>query len=280
MMLFLGAGASKRFGIKTMKEMSKKFEDEVDKLPDVEKVLYSIIRDNLHSNNLEYILTVLNDLANPSNPTGCFIASLSVTDNITSTLTSILKSVRLIAPISEESIKEMGNTLANVLSRIYGQLFEILKIKSSIIFDIFTTNYDLIIAFTASGSVGFGDDYVWNPKGYDEIIEYANNKDIPTLRDYEGKSILDASGNDIENYLGDWYIRKVLNSAKSDVRPALVAFKKFFKFLYEKRKSDELLDFGFAGGRDEYLVRHGVGIAWFSITKRGKKIFEVLAQKE
>ena len=56
------------------------------------------------------------------------------------------------------------------------------------------------------------------------------------LRGYEGKSILDASGNDIENYLGDWYIRKVLNSAKSDVRPALVAFKKFFKFLYEKQK--------------------------------------------
>jgi hypothetical protein len=56
------------------------------------------------------------------------------------------------------------------------------------------------------------------------------------LRDYEGKSLSDASGNDIENYLGDWYIRKVLNSAKSDVRPILVAFKKFFKFLYEKRK--------------------------------------------
>ena len=56
------------------------------------------------------------------------------------------------------------------------------------------------------------------------------------LMDYEGKNLLDASGNDIENYLGDWYIRKVLNSSKSDVRPALVAFKKFFKFLYEKRK--------------------------------------------
>ena len=54
------------------------------------------------------------------------------------------------------------------------------------------------------------------------------------LRDYEGKNLLDASGNDIENYLGDWYIRKVLNSSKSDVRPALVTFKKFFKFLNER----------------------------------------------
>ncbi len=59
------------------------------------------------------------------------------------------------------------------------------------------------------------------------------------LRDYEGKSLLDASGNDIENYLGDWYIQRVLNSSKSDVRPALVAFKKFFKFLYETRKIDK-----------------------------------------
>jgi len=56
------------------------------------------------------------------------------------------------------------------------------------------------------------------------------------LRDYEDKSLLDASGMDIENYLGDWYIRKVLNSTKSDVRAILVAFKKFFKFLYETRE--------------------------------------------
>jgi hypothetical protein len=59
------------------------------------------------------------------------------------------------------------------------------------------------------------------------------------LKDYEGKSILDASGKDIENYLGDWYIRKVLNSTKSDVHPILVAFKKFFKFLYEKREIEK-----------------------------------------
>ena len=56
------------------------------------------------------------------------------------------------------------------------------------------------------------------------------------LRDYEGKSLLDASGSDIEGYLGDWYIRKVLNSSKSDIRAILVAFKKFFKFLYEKQE--------------------------------------------
>jgi hypothetical protein len=56
------------------------------------------------------------------------------------------------------------------------------------------------------------------------------------LRDYEDKSLLDASGMNIESYLGDWYIRKVLNSSKSDIRSILAAFKKFFKFLYEKQE--------------------------------------------
>lgn len=59
------------------------------------------------------------------------------------------------------------------------------------------------------------------------------------LRDYGGKSLLDASGRDIENYLGDWYIRKVMNSSKSNVRAILVAFKKFFKFLFEKGKIEK-----------------------------------------
>ena len=56
------------------------------------------------------------------------------------------------------------------------------------------------------------------------------------LRDYEDKSLLDASGMDIMSYLGDWYIWKVLSSSKSDIRAILVAFKKFFKFLYEKQE--------------------------------------------
>ncbi|RJS82208.1 hypothetical protein CW713_05350, partial [Methanophagales archaeon] len=41
-----------------------------------------------------------------------------------------------------------------------------------------------------------------------------------------------------------------------------------------------LLDFGFPAGRNEYSVRHGYGIAWFSISKFGKKIFDVLVHKE
>ena len=63
MMLFLGAGASKPFGIKTMEEMSREFEDKVKRFPADERELYQSIRNNLGTNNLEDILTVLNDLS-------------------------------------------------------------------------------------------------------------------------------------------------------------------------------------------------------------------------
>ena len=51
---------------------------------------------------------------------------------------------------------------------------------------------------------------------------------------YEEKSLLEVTGSDIEDYLGNWYIQKVWNSSKSDVRSILVAFKKFCKFLHER----------------------------------------------
>lgn len=63
MRLFLGAGASKPFGIKTMEEMSIEFWDKVKWFPADERELYQSIRNNLGTNNLEDILTVLNDLS-------------------------------------------------------------------------------------------------------------------------------------------------------------------------------------------------------------------------
>ena len=61
---------------------------------------------------------------------------------------------------------------------------------------------------------------------------------------YEGKSLLEVTGSDIEDYLGNWYIRKVFGSGRSDVRSILVAFKKFFKFLHEcgNLEEEELKD--------------------------------------
>ncbi|MCK4736609.1 MAG: hypothetical protein KAT65_29415, partial [Methanophagales archaeon] len=61
MMLFLGAGASKPVGIPTMKEMSEEFENTTDLTKD-ERELYLDIKNTVYSDNLEDILTVLNDL--------------------------------------------------------------------------------------------------------------------------------------------------------------------------------------------------------------------------
>jgi hypothetical protein len=56
---------------------------------------------------------------------------------------------------------------------------------------------------------------------------------------YEEKSLLEVTGSDIEDYLGNWYIRKVFGSGRSDVRSILVAFKKFYKFLHERGNLEE-----------------------------------------
>lgn len=56
---------------------------------------------------------------------------------------------------------------------------------------------------------------------------------------YEEKSLLEVTSSDIEDYLGNWYIRKVFGSGRSDVRSILVAFKKFFKFLHERGNLEE-----------------------------------------
>ena len=249
-MLFLGAGASKRFGIKTMDEMSREFENNVDRLlndaveeQSTEKQLYQEIRNTLGTNDLEDILTVLNDLSeevrNPSvkflksslikwmpliplkNMQGRviarekFIPSIFVEVGVAKKL-----QLKIIRFIKENCVlKEEEEKLRDII-RVYDQLFEILKCNSSSIFDIFTTNYDLIIekyydlltqecnlfskkydyvenlrrisytdgffsiAFTASGgSIDIADGYyAWNPKRYAEIIRYANNKDIPTIK--------------------------------------------------------------------------------------------------
>ena len=59
------------------------------------------------------------------------------------------------------------------------------------------------------------------------------------LAGYAEKSLLDVTDADIEGYLGNWYIRKVWDSSKSDVRPILVAFKKFYTFLHERGSVEE-----------------------------------------
>ena len=66
-------------------------------------------------------------------------------------------------------------------------------------------------------------------KHADEVEFFALNY----LLGYEESDLLEVTGMDIEDYLGNWYIRKVACS-RSDVRQTLVAFRKFYRFLYEK----------------------------------------------
>jgi hypothetical protein len=56
---------------------------------------------------------------------------------------------------------------------------------------------------------------------------------------YEGKSLLEVTSTDIEDYLGNWYTRKVWGSGGSDAHSILVAFKKFYKFLHERGSVEE-----------------------------------------
>ena len=56
---------------------------------------------------------------------------------------------------------------------------------------------------------------------------------------YEGKSLLEVTSTDIEDYLGNWYIRKIWGSGRSDARSILAVFKKFYKFLHERGNVEE-----------------------------------------
>ncbi len=55
----------------------------------------------------------------------------------------------------------------------------------------------------------------------------------------EEKNLLEVTDRDIDDYLGNWYIRKVWGGGKSEVRPILIAFKKFYKFLHERGSVDK-----------------------------------------
>ncbi|MEA3282851.1 MAG: site-specific integrase [Euryarchaeota archaeon] len=62
------------------------------------------------------------------------------------------------------------------------------------------------------------------------------------LAGYGLGTLPEVTGVDIENYLGDWYIRKVASS-KSDILRIPVSFKKFYRFLHEKgHLTDEELE--------------------------------------
>lgn len=268
-MLFLGAGASKQFGLKTMKEMSEIFESEAN-LTSEERELYSDIRTTLKSNNLERILTVVHDLCvlkvvdveereivlsiHSKNPSvvyfestlqWCFdkLPKISTEQSITKNSTfedwvkyqnAMQQKLRQILntnfAISLKSkildfikkncaLKEEEKRLPDIYG-VYKRLFEIMKFTPCQLFDIFTTNYDLVIEkyhgchfneeydyrekvrhFTYRSRISFTDgfllrtfedncltfkdefdDNVWDPEKYDAVLSNGNSEDIPTLR--------------------------------------------------------------------------------------------------
>ncbi len=54
------------------------------------------------------------------------------------------------------------------------------------------------------------------------------------LHQYEEMHLLDVEGFTIEDFLGNWYIRKVLSSNKGEIVEILTSFKKFYKFLLDQ----------------------------------------------
>ena len=117
------------------------------------------------------------------------------------------------------TLKEEEKRLTDIY-RVYKRLFKILKFNPCAIFDIFTTNYDLVIEkyhehhfteeydyskkshfFSYNSRISFTDgfllrtfedncltfkdefdDNVWDPKKYDDVLSNDNSEDIPTLR--------------------------------------------------------------------------------------------------
>ena len=161
MMLFLGAGASKQFGIPTMKEMSEEFENKANEFTDDEKELCQSIRNELGTNNLENILTVLNDLREESgNPSVEYLKSLinkavgpifspfGVRKEIKKSMfipkLDLLEKlwINLIYSIKENCVVREDK---QKISKIYDNLFRIIGNYHSLPIDIFTTNYDLVI---------------------------------------------------------------------------------------------------------------------------------------
>ena len=211
MILFLGAGASKPFGIKTMEEMSREFEDKVKRFPADERELYQSIRNNLGTNNLEDILTVLNDLRKESgNPSVKYLKSLinEAAGPIFSPF-GVRKEIKKSVTIPEIDLSEelwialirfiKENCIIKEYKRedipkIYDKLFKIIGTHCSPPIDIFTTNYDLVVeeyfktlSFDYS-CIGVSHaplpDEVWRfyydgfhegiyyPEGYDETTEF------------------------------------------------------------------------------------------------------------
>ena len=72
-------------------------------------------------------------------------------------------------------------------------------------------------------------------------VENINFFGFEYLLAYEHGSILEVSSIDILDFVGHWYIRKVLSSNKRGISSFLTSFKKFYKYLNEKDLIDDVI---------------------------------------
>ncbi|MDI6810815.1 MAG: SIR2 family protein [archaeon] len=189
MMLFLGAGASKRFGIKTMQEMSREFENNVDSLLNAgEKGLYKDIRNALDSNNLEDILSVLNDLSEEAqNPTVIYLKSLLQKFRKSKLVGNVDAVVDLISNTTVDTnlSRKLQSKIIHYIERYYDLLTDEYYLFSKKYDygekrDISYTDGFLYKAFTGL-IIGTINPDVWDSKKLDEIMKYAQGN-VPLIR--------------------------------------------------------------------------------------------------
>ncbi len=210
MILFLGAGASKPFGIPTMVDMSNEFENKADGLKEDVKELYWDIKAALNLKDLEDILTVLNTLSEKQNPLVSYLSMFLLEPPdlaellINRAIPSLSQLARtFIDTIGRDKIEDAispyikrpaGPKLSGglkleitkfirrsciirkeeELKLVYNKLFDILRQHSTHSFNIFTTNYDLVIdKYIENLGVSYYGGFkngVWHPEGYTENV--------------------------------------------------------------------------------------------------------------
>ena len=199
-MIFLGSGASAPFGVPTMTGkdgMSYKFEsDSTNLLTDDEEKLYKIIQVDRQSNDLERILGILDFVTKEPREIPRFFNVITNDLDLKSKRYDINESVRLLKSLKSkifDSIKRncmIDKPTLNKKKGIYEEFFNFLNkhittshYKIHPRYNIFTTNYDIIIdryikdkhdegrgRFTYQDGFKIKNEYPeWSPEVYAEV---------------------------------------------------------------------------------------------------------------
>ena len=160
--IFLGSGASAPFEVPTMTGedgMSNKFEnDSKNELTDIEEKSYKILKLPQQSNDLEVILRMLNFLTDNPRQIPYFFDGITNNPDLKSTLSNINEMSKILANLKSKIFSfikkncKIDDLTFNRKKETYGGFFECLDKtittphpKFYPHYNIFTTNYDIII---------------------------------------------------------------------------------------------------------------------------------------